>query len=586
MGSVFTWKIGGEAGYGILSAANIFSRAFVRGGYNVFATSEYPSLIRGGHNTGTVRVSQPRVFSHANPVNVLVALNGQTVDLHKAELSAPCALLHDESIDVSKKGVRSDAAVISVPFNRFAQEKGEAKVMVNTVAVGASLALLGYPFELLEGVLKDVFARKGKKVVSDNVSAARGGFDWVKKSAAADGFGLKIQPLKTDFPKAVISGNEAIAMGAIAAGVRFHAQYPMTPVSGILTYLAPRAEELGIVVHQPEDEISAINEAIGASFAGVRAMTATSGGGFCLMTEGLGLSGETETPLVLVEGQRPGPSTGLPTKTSQADLRFVLHASQDEFPRVVVAPGSVEECFYLSAEAFNLAEKFQLPVIVLVDKYLAESARNVSLDDSRVSIQRGKWAAKPEGNAEVLEKNFKRYAFTEDGVSPRSRPGMKGGVFDASSDEHDEKGFLEDEPVLRGNMHAKRMKKIGAARGALPAPVLQGGKNPQSAENVVLSWGSTKGAILEAIALLEKNDGISASLLQVQWLGPLHDAEIGKILSSARRVVGVECNYSGQLCGLVREKAGFEVKEKVLRWDGLPFSTDDVYLELKKKFSK
>ncbi len=572
----FVWKIGGEAGYGILSAANIFARTFTRGGYNVFAASEYPSLIRGGHNTGAVRVCDSPVFSHLNSVNLLVALNGETIDLHKSELASPCAVLHDESVNVSQKSVGNGALLVPVPFNRFAQEKGEAKVMANTVAVGASLACVGYPFELLEGVLRDVFARKGEKVVSDNVEAGRAGFDWVKQKVGS-GFATQISPVESRFPKAVVSGNEAIALGALCAGVRFHAQYPMTPVSGILHFLASRAKEFGVVVHQPEDEISAINEAIGAAYSGVRAMTATSGGGFCLMAEGVGLAGCTETPLVLVEGQRPGPSTGLPTKTSQGDLRFVLHASQDEFPRAVVAPGSVEECFYFAAEAFNVAEKFQVPVILLVDKYLAESARNVFLDESLVKIDRGLWASESE-----LGADFKRYKFTDDGVSPRSRPGMKGGLFDAASDEHDEKGFLQDDPKLRAGMQEKRMKKIEACLKSIPAPTLQGNVD---AKNLVLSWGSTKGPILEAMQRLKEKDGVACAFLQVAWMSPLHSSEIEKILSGAEKIVCVEHNYSGQLAGLVREKTGIEVNEKILRWDGLPLSADDVYARLKQKFS-
>jgi len=512
-----SWMIGGEAGYGIMAAGTTFAKACSRGGLHVFINSEFPSLIKGGHNISLVRVDEEEIYSHLDTVDLLVALNQETVDLHLSEIVPGGGIIYDgEQINVTKDTLkREDIVLYSIPLTKIIRELGVELLLRNTVVVGASMAILDYDFGLLEGAIRDSFGKKKGEIVEQNVKAARMGYNYVKQNICQE-CGYKLEPRKAP-ERMLLTGNDAIAMGAIKAGCKFYAAYPMTPVSAILHTMAEKAKEFNIVVKQTEDEIAAMNMIIGAGFAGVRAMNATSGGGFSLMVEALGLAAMTETPIVTVEGQRPGPSTGQPTHTAQGDLKFLLSAGQGEFVRIVIAPGDREECFYETFNAFNLAEKFQVPVLILVDKFLAEDYKTTEFfEHSHLKIERGKLLSQEELN-KISE--YKRYLNTEDGISPRALPGQLNGVHCAPSTEHDEAGFSHEAsealmtPEVVKMMLEKRMRKLSSIEKELKPPKLYG---PQDADITLVSWGSTKGPIFEAMKLLGK-DGIKANFLQILY---------------------------------------------------------------------
>ncbi len=569
------WKIGGEAGYGIMVTGQIFSRVFSRSGFYVFDYTEYPSLIRGGHNSYQLTISGKETFSLEKSVDLLVALNQETVERHKDDLTPGAAVLYDEEVvklspeEFSPKEIK----LYPLALAKLAREAGGEKLMRNTVALGASLAIIDDDLEVLEEIIGDVFKRKGKDVVQVNMDVARAGFNYLRRNFSPD-FGHKLKKVSSR-QRLLLNGSEAIGLGAIKAGCKFFAAYPMTPASGVLHYLASQEERFDLVVKHAEDEIAVINMAAGASFAGVRAMVATSGGGFSLMVEGLGMAAGVETPLVIVEAQRPGPSTGLPTWTGQGDLKFLLSASQGDFPRIVIAPGDVEECFYLTMEAFNIADKYQTPVILVVDKYLTEGHATVGeLDASRVKVDRGLLLSEEEMSK---QEDFKRYELTPSGVSPRSLPSRAGGIFNANSDEHNEYGFSSDDPKVRTAMMDKRMRKSDSLAKELPSPKLHG---PKEAQDTIIGWGSTKGPILSALKLLE-GEGIEAKFLQLTYLSPFPAKFVKKILEKSRKVIIVENNQTGQLAALIREKTGIEIKLKVLKYDGRPFFPEELGEKLK-----
>src|SRR3989338_4377752 len=560
------WKIGGEAGYGILSAGEIFAYACAHGGLETFAYLEYPSLIRGGHNTYQVLVREDNVQSHSSRVDLLIALNKETIDRHLGELMEAGALVYDSD----DKTLRDYACAtrqhncFGVPMEELAKQAGGEKLMRNMVAVGASLGLVGYSFDYLTSLIERVFSKKGAKMVELNQAAAKAGYDYAYEHYGEQfGYRLEVRPSRE--PRMLVNGNEAIAQGAIRAGLKFYAAYPMTPASSILHYLAAQEREYKLVVKQTEDEIAAMNMAVGASFAGVRSLVATSGGGFSLMVEALGLAGMVEAGVVVVLAQRPGPATGLPTWTEQGDLRFALHAAQGDFPRVVLAPGDPEECFYLTFLAHNLAEKYQLPVIIMTDKYLAEARQTVPFFKTEaLSVERGELADTSKLSADT---RFARYAVMPSGVSPRSIPGQPGGMYVANSDEHEPTGLANEEAEVRRLQMEKRMRKLQTLRSEIPEPVKLYG--PKQANVTLVGWGSTKGPILEALKELER-EGKSVNFLQVRLLEPFPIKEIDTFLRQAKRRVMFENNYSGQLGGLIRERTGIDITDKFLKYDGRP----------------
>ncbi len=599
-----TWMIGGEAGFGIQSAGHIFALCGTRVGLYVFGNAEYPSLIRGGHNSDVIRISKKEVYAHKERLDLLLAMNRETLELHLGEIVEGGGFIYDKDEIKSEVKVPVGVKAFNVPLKNLAAEVGKGDITRNTVGIGASLGLLDYDLAYLNSILEEMFGKKGEEIVANNIAAAKAGYDYVK-SNYGDDFGYRLEPLKEPAKRMLITANDAICMGALKAGCKFVAEYPMTPSSSILHFMAAHAKDYGVIVKHTEDELAAMNMVVGAGFAGLRAMTGTSGGGFSLMVEALGMAGMIEVPLVCVNVQRPGPSTGLPTRTEQGDLRFVLNASQGEFPRVVIAPGSFEESFHLTYDAFNLAEKYQLPVIILSDKYMAESVKSVDpFDMKKLKIERGKLLSQKEltdlrkSSADVLKKlnddsavnrgaggrsaegnylsaddNFLRYKFEDDSVSFRTIPGMKGGIYRASTDEHDESGDLTETEENRNMMMEKRAKKLEGALEVLPAPVLYG---HDRSDITFVTWGSPTGALIEVIDLLEEK-GLKANMLQIVYMLPFHSKEVGEILRASNRVVGVEMNGEGQLCSLIAEKTGFFINEKILKYSGRQFTAHELF---------
>lgn len=571
------WAIGGEAGYGIMTVGVMMSKIFTRLGLSVFDYVEYPSLIRGGHNAYYVRASDVQIYCQKRPVDILVALNRETIDKHKHELVKGSAILYDPNVTKIQDGeFTPDTILLPAPFLELTQKSGADRLMINTVAVGASLALFYPDYSVLEKILQDIFGRKGEQVIALNVNTSKAGFDYVLQNHKGK-FSIQVQ--KIEQKNLLVGGAEAIALGAIRAGLKFAAIYPMTPTNGVLTTLTQHALKYNIVVKEPEDEIAGINMAIGASFAGARSMVATSGGGFSLMVEGVGLAAETETPLVIVEGMRPGPATGMPTWTEQGDLRFVLHAAQGDFPRIVVAPGDFLEEFECTMHAFNFAEKYQLQVIVLVDKYLNEGHATVEssklkVESDNFKVERGKILSDQEAAAQT---DYKRYAFVEDGISPRSLPGQQGGIGLSGSDEHDERGLYNEEADIRTKMMDKRFKKLEMALPQIPKPKMYG---DSQAPLTIIAFGSTKLPILEAMRWL-KEQGISINYLQVAYLNPFPVQDVANTIKSARSTLVIENNFTGQFEGLIRERTGLSVAHNFRKYDGRPFYPEEIVEKVK-----
>lgn len=572
----FSWKLGGEAGYGILSAGAMFSRAMLRAGMYIYDYPEYPSIIRGGHNTFEVSVSDKKIFAPRRPINILIALNEDTVIQHKNELSDDAAVIYNSSnTKIKKEDYKSTLTLIEMPMDEIAEKAGAEKIARNVVSLGATFALLGLPLDHLQKIVELNFKLKKKddKVVTTNLAAARAGYDFIKEDVKKD-FHYKVT-IQDNPGRMIMTGNDAITWGAIQAGCKFYSAYPMTPASSILHTFAANARKHKVVVKHVEDEISAIHTAIGASYAGVRSMTGTSGGGFSLMTEAWGMAAIMEIPLVVVEAMRGGPSTGVPTWTSQADLKFLLSASQGEFPRFVIAPGDVEQCYNLIQDAFNIAEKYQTPVMFVTDKMLASSHKWVEEKDlKKVKIDRGKVLTEKE--LESMDE-YKRYAFREDGISPRSLPGMKGGEYVANSDEHDELGYTEEGAEEITNMMNKRYHKEDLAVKELPQPELEGEKN---ADVTLISWGSTRGSILEAMEILKK-EGIKVNFLQIIYISPFPVETVKEVFKKAKKIAIIECNKTGQLAGWLREQTGLTPDYKILKYDGRPFFTSELVETIK-----
>lgn len=559
--------IGGEAGYGIMASGLAISKTFARGGLHVFDNVEYPSLIRGGHNSYLVRTADREVHSHAGYIDMLVALNEETIHLHKDEMAPTSCIVFDGKKEPEDRfGVHADICLFPIPLSDIVKGLGVKPIMRNTAAQGATIALIGYDLSILEALLTEIFQSKGDKVVQNNIQVARAGYDYVLENHPG-GMGIIIRPLD-NHRRMVVNGNEAAGLGALSAGCRFYSAYPMTPASGLLHFLAAEEKNHNLVVKHTEDELAAILMAIGASHAGIRAMTASSGGGFSLMTEALGLAAMTETPLVVMEAQRPGPSTGLATRTEQGDLRFVMHASQGDFTRVVMAPGDVNECYWAAGRAFNLAEKYQIPVIILTDKFLAESHKTAEPFEP-VPVDRGLLLNRDE--MDILS-DYKRYERTESGISPRAVPGHPNAVFSANSNEHDEYGHDLEDSDNRTAMMDKRMLKLEYIKEELEDPVLLG---PRDARITLISWGSTKGPILEAMLLLEQHD-IIANFLQIIFIHPFPSEQVTQIMNRSVLTIAVENNKRGQLAGVIRESTGLAVDEKILKYSGRPFTPEEI----------
>ena len=571
MKQAFAIGIGGAAGQGVATPGDIFAKIFSRRGLNLNAYNAYQSIIRGGHTFLTIRTGPDKVTNMGDRIDLLIPLNQDSMDRHLKLLTAGAACIFNA--DTVKPGpAATGAQLCPLPVSELA-DITRNKVAQNTLAIGAGLRMMGIGFPALEDVLREQFKKKGDAVVTENVSVARAGYDY-----AAAHFTPFPNPLpKTENRYAILSGNVAMAMGGAAAGVKFYCAYPMSPSTGVLHWMAAHARKAGIMVRQVEDEIGVINMAIGAAHSGVRAMCATSGGGFALMSEGLGMSAMIETPVVVINCQRAGPSTGVPTKTEQGDLWQMLGAAFGDYPRIIAAPLDIGDCFKLIPELFNLADRFQCPGLVLCDLLLSEGRLSVHPNDLDFSppIDRGELITTANGNGAhsgvATNGGYKRYKITDSGVSPRAVPGVPGYVHTVATDEHEEDGVLiSDEftnPIKRRAMMEKRMRKVVGIEAAVPPPTLSG---PRNADVTLIGWGSTKGVVEEACELLNEQ-GISANQLQIRWLVPLHGEAILEILRGSRHTIIVENNYSGQFARYLRSETSFVPSGYIRKYDGEPF---------------
>lgn len=574
---VLSVMIGGEAGYGIMTAGELVGRCFSRAGLHICTDVEYPSLIRGGHNTYQICACQNEIHSITEKVDVLIALDDRSIREHLSVLGPDSQVLFDlyeKPIDPKKEFPDLKAEVVPVPLSDIVKEKQGDKIMRNTVAIGAVMGLIDFPFNHVETVMRSVFGGKKDQTVADtNVIASKSGYDFIMDRGKCS-VRKRIEPVEKAPKRMLLTGNDAIALGALKGGIRWYSAYPMTPASGILHFMAANEARMGLVVRQTEDEIAASTMAIGANFAGVRGMVATSGGGFCLMTESIGLAAMSETPMVYVLCQRPGPSTGLATRHEQGDLQFALNASQGDFVRVVLAPGDPNEAFYHTFNALNLAERYQIPVIVISDRVLSENFKTtLPFDMEGMSIDRGKLLTQ-----EQLDKipGYTRYQETEDGVSPRTIPGMRGGMFVANGDDHYETGETNEDPDVRKAQMDKRFRKLEKLIDETPGPLMYG---PADADATIVTWGSCKGACMDAMNnLLEK--GRSVNLLHFIYLKPLPRRLALEQFKKTRLTIGVENNRTSQLDRLLREELKISIDKKIRKYDGRPYFAEPLAAQI------
>ena len=570
MATEITVGIAGAAGDGLDRTGDTLARTAARLGLHVYTYNSYQSLIRGGHTWLRLRLAEDKVDNHGDHLNVLVALNQDGIERHAREVEPGGAIIFNGArFHCDPALVPNGVALVPLPVPELTAKLGKLlPVMQNTAALGALLHLVGFELEVTAELLSETFKKKGQEIIDQNVGVLRAGYEHAAQSFPAFENGWRFSRKR----RPVVTGNLMMALGAAAGGLKFYSAYPMSPASFILHWLAAHSEKCGVVVKQAEDELAVVNLAIGAGHAGVRSMCATSGGGFALMSEAIGMAGMIETPVVVVDVQRGGPSTGLPTKTEQGDLNQVLGASQGDYPRVIIAPRDATDCFHSTVEALNLAETFQLPVILISDLLLGEHRSTVDPESisSDVPIERGEWvtAVSPD---DAANGGYKRYALTPSGISPRARPGRAGCIHVSGTDDHDEHGILiSDEhtnPAIRRKMHEKRMRKIEGVRARLQPPVLEG---PAKAEVTLIGWGSTWSVIHEAAEQLTRT-GLATNQLHFKYIHPFHGAEARAILQDCQRTVVVESNFTGQFARHLRAESGVSVDHVLTRYDGEPF---------------
>lgn len=545
----YTILVGGAAGQGIDTVINLLERTIKRHGYYVFTYKNFMSMVRGGHNFMQVRFSDKPISTYSSKLDMIFALNEETIMLHRDRLKSDGVVILDNEIAKAEE-------FNHLPLMQVAKELNNQKVYP-TIGFGALVNYFGLSLEIAEEVVDDVL---GTKISDVNKEALAKGYEMLER---------KYNVEKREDKHILINGNQALALGAIAAGCKYYCAYPMTPASSVMTFLSAKADEMGIVVDQIEDEVGALNMALGASYAGVRAMTGSSGGGFALMTEALSLAGIIETPIVVFNAQRTGPATGMATRTEQSDLRFMIHAGHGEFPRMVIALRTPDDAFYQTARAFNLAEKYQIPVLIMTEEYLADYNMTLEpFDFSKIVIERHLAT-----EDDITDERYKRYKFTEDGISPRLIPGkVSGQVVLVDSHEHNEYGNIEENAENRTKMMDKRMKKLEGLMDEIEEPWFIGKDNP---ENLIVCWGATYGAVKEAVDRLN-NEGKSFGALTYGDIWPFPTNRINQLGKSAKRIIDIEQNQTGQLESLINEKTDVKCTHRILKYDGRPLNADEI----------
>lgn len=548
----FSVLIGGKAGFGIDKSGAIIGRLFNQLGYRIYIYRDYPSVIRGGHTFSIIRASKARIATHQDKIDFLLALNQETLDLHRAKLNKDCLFIYDsETVKINPVATCG----IGIPLGQILKEENASEIMRNTCIIGAFCKVAGIKWEVLDSVLR----KEITKEIDLNLKVARRGFDASNESTKIEQLEQKSLPL--------LSGSQAVGLGLIKAGLKTYIAYPMTPASPLLHFLAEAAPDFGLDVIHPESEIGVMLMALGFSYMGKKVAVGTSGGGFCLMTEGLSFAGIAELPVVIMMGQRPGPSTGLPTYSSQTDLHFVLNAGQGEFPRFIVAPGDPEEAYYWSAVAMNMAWKYQLPSFILSDKNLAEGVFNFDLD----SVKEIK-----EETPLLWDKKspYKRYGFYENGVSPLAFVPQKDAIIKVNSYEHDEAGITTEDPKLTTMMNDKRLGKekyLAQELEGFESVKVHGNKDSQTA---LLCWGSNKGVCVEAA------QNLGLKVIQPLVLSPFPVKQFQEAIKGVKKIISVENNATGQLVRLLKIY-GFDCSAKILKYDGRPFSLDELEIKVR-----
>ncbi|MBC7331821.1 MAG: 2-oxoacid:acceptor oxidoreductase subunit alpha [Synergistetes bacterium] len=546
--------LSGEAGQGIQTVEYVLTRVLKNSGFHIFATKEYMSRVRGGNNTTEIRISSERVRAFVEKIDILIPLGKNATGRLRDRITRETLIIGEESFIKDAGGEK-----IEVPLLEMAERIGN-KLYANSVAIGLVSGLLKADRETLKLQIRKQFEDKKEEVIKQNIDAALEGY---KRGEELSGR-IKVSLKRDDAVKkeCLLNGAEAVGLGALAGGCNFVSSYPMSPSTSVLVFLAQNKSDFGIVVEQAEDEIAAMNMIIGAWYAGARGLVTTSGGGFALMEEALSLAGMVESPVVIHLAQRPGPATGLPTRTEQGDLNLVLYAGHGEFPRVIYAPGNIEEAFYLTYKAFNVADKYQVPVFILTDQYLVDSFYNLppfNLDDLKV-----------EKHIVKTGEDYIRYKLTENGISPRGVPGYGDGLVKVDSDEHDEFGHITEDFTTRVKMVEKRLKKGEELKKEVLKPKLIGDENYKV---LLVAWGSPLEVIKEAISDIKE-----VALLHFSQVWPI-DNSVAEYLKRAQKVIAIEGNATGQFANLIKAVTGFEVKERILKYSGLQFSVE----ELRKK---
>lgn len=554
----------GQAGQGIQTVCYVLAKAILHSGYFVFAWQDFQSRIRGGESSSRLVLSDTPVESLPEKYDILVSLD-------KTNTPVYLPLLKKDGVAIAED--EAGEKFLAVPFQKTAVEIGGNKIYTNASAIGTIAGIIGLNFEKIEAVLKEEFAGKGGEVADKNILVAKNSYNWTVENCRKCSF--KIKELENRNRK-VMTGNEALALGAIAGGCRFMSAYPMTPSTGIITYLSATSRRTGILTEQAEDEIAAINMALGASYAGARSLTATSGGGFCLMVEGLSLSAMTETPVVIVLGQRPGPATGLPTRTEQGELNFAMNAGHGEFPRFIFAPSCAIDAFNIMIKAFEMSQEYRVPAIILTDQYLADSywtVENFNIDNAEIKDYFS--------NPNDIAGEFKKYSITDDGISPRLKPGESENLVIDDSDEHDQYGHITEDNAIRKLMVEKRWKKYCLMADEMNLSVPEG---IEDSEIVLVSWGSNGGTVSKTAEVLS-GEGIKAKNINYTEILPLKIPK--EFLDKDRKfkIIVIENNYTGQFARLL-ELQGVKVNKNILKYNGLPFTEDEIAGEILKYYGK
>ncbi len=557
-------KIAGQAGQGMQTIGKALCKMVKEAGLELFANMDYMSRIRGGNNFFQIRISDTPCYTLRRDVDIVVALDKRSANVHREGLREQGVLVLDKEVYNVEE---DDSRFFDISMQKISESQGNKRLFVNSVSCGVVAGLLRMDFEIVSRVLSAVFSSKGEDAVKKNIEAAQQGYTHAREAFAADTFRIEAKDSKKE--QVLMNGNEAIALGAIHAGCSFYSAYPMTPSTSIMNTIAHFAHRYDIVVEQAEDELAAINMIIGASFAGARAMTGTSGGGIALMGEGISLAAMTETPIVVVDSQRPAPATGFPTRTEQGDLDLLINAGHGEFAKVVYAPGSIEEAAQLAVKAFDMAERFQIPVCILTDQHLADSYRVLEFPDLSGYPRQRHVIARDE-----KKEGYRRYELTESGVSPRAVPSWIDEPVYADSDEHNEEGHITEDAVMRERMMEKRFhKKMDALTKESIVPTVYNGEN---VEFLLIGWGSTYGVMHEAIRSLPET--ISAGYLHLSQVWPFPSYAVAGVLAKNKkaRVVTIENNAGAQCAALMRRQAGIAADATICKYNGRPFNVDEV----------